>query len=65
MPQGYWVGRVDVIKPEGYQAYGVALAVRPAAASAGARALACRLRQTSLYVARIDARLSRFFAPFV
>ena len=26
MPKGYWVGRVDVIKPEGYQAYGVALA---------------------------------------
>jgi hypothetical protein len=26
MPNGYWVGRVDVIKPEGYQAYGVALA---------------------------------------
>jgi uncharacterized protein (DUF1330 family) len=25
MPKGYWVGRVDV-KPEGYQAYGVALA---------------------------------------
>jgi uncharacterized protein (DUF1330 family) len=26
MAKGYWVGRVDVIKPEGYQAYGVALA---------------------------------------
>jgi uncharacterized protein (DUF1330 family) len=26
MPKGYWIGRVDVIKPEGYQAYGVALA---------------------------------------
>src|SRR5262245_6409648 len=26
MPKGYWVGRVDVIKPEGYQAYGVVLA---------------------------------------
>jgi len=26
MPKGYWVGRVDVIKPEGYQAYGAALA---------------------------------------
>ena len=26
MPKGYWVGRVDVIEPEGYQAYGVALA---------------------------------------
>ena len=26
MPKGYWVGRVDVIKPEGYRAYGVALA---------------------------------------
>jgi hypothetical protein len=26
MPRGYWVGRVDVINPEGYQAYGVALA---------------------------------------
>ena len=26
MPKGYWVGRVDVIKPEAYQAYGVALA---------------------------------------
>ena len=26
MPKGYWVGRVDVIKPEGYQAYGVAVA---------------------------------------
>ena len=25
MPKGYWVGRVDVIKPEGYQTYGVAL----------------------------------------
>ena len=25
MPKGYWVGRVDVTKPEGYQAYGVAL----------------------------------------
>lgn len=23
MQKGYWVGRVDVIKPEGYQAYGV------------------------------------------
>jgi uncharacterized protein (DUF1330 family) len=26
MPNGYWVGRVDVVKPEPYQAYGVALA---------------------------------------
>src|SRR5262250_656204 len=26
MPKGYWVGRVEVIKPEGYQAYGLALA---------------------------------------
>jgi uncharacterized protein (DUF1330 family) len=26
MPKGYWVGRVDVITPEAYQAYGVALA---------------------------------------
>ena len=25
MPKGYWVGRVDVITPEGYQAYGVVL----------------------------------------
>jgi uncharacterized protein (DUF1330 family) len=25
MPKGYWIGRVDVIKPEPYQAYGVAL----------------------------------------
>ena len=25
MPKGYWIGRVDVIKPEGYQAYGVVL----------------------------------------
>ena len=23
MPNGYWVGRVDVIRPEGFQAYGV------------------------------------------
>ena len=29
MPKGYWVGRVDVTKPEGYQAYGVALAEVP------------------------------------
>ena len=26
MSKGYWIGRVDVIKPEPYQAYGVALA---------------------------------------
>jgi uncharacterized protein (DUF1330 family) len=26
MPKGYWIGRVDVIKPEAHQAYGVALA---------------------------------------
>ena len=26
MPKGYWIGRVDVIKPEAYKAYGVALA---------------------------------------
>ena len=26
MPKGYWIGRVDVINPEAYQAYGVALA---------------------------------------
>ena len=25
MPKGYWVGRVDVINPEAYRAYGVAL----------------------------------------
>jgi uncharacterized protein (DUF1330 family) len=25
MPKGYWIGRVDVINPEGYRAYGVAL----------------------------------------
>lgn len=25
MPKGYWIGRVDVIKPESYQTYGVAL----------------------------------------
>jgi uncharacterized protein (DUF1330 family) len=29
MQKGYWVGRVDVIKPEGYQAYGVAIAEVP------------------------------------
>lgn len=26
MPKGYWIGRVDVLEPEGYKAYGVALA---------------------------------------
>jgi uncharacterized protein (DUF1330 family) len=26
MPKGYWIGRVDVTKPEAYQAYGVAIA---------------------------------------
>ena len=26
MPKGYWIGRLDVIKPEGVQAYGVAVA---------------------------------------
>ena len=25
MPKGYWIGRLDVIEPEGYRAYGVAL----------------------------------------
>jgi len=25
MAKGYWVGRVDVIKPEGYKAYGAAI----------------------------------------
>ena len=25
MQKGYWVGRADVIKPEGFQAYGVAV----------------------------------------
>ena len=25
MPKGYWIGRIDVIKPEEYQAYGVTL----------------------------------------
>ena len=25
MPKGYWIGRVDVTKPEAYQVYGVAL----------------------------------------
>ena len=26
MAKGYWIGRVDVTKPEGYKAYGAALA---------------------------------------
>ena len=26
MPKGYWIGRVDVADPEGYKAYGAAIA---------------------------------------
>ena len=27
MPKGYWIGRVDVIEPNGYKEYGAAAAI--------------------------------------